>query len=223
MRKYFIVLLCVIFNSQLLKSQEMYTPLDSIPEWVKNKVTVEEYNLWKIMSSVFRIDYSFMKQDISSEKRLRLYDYLRQMCNSIESGGYSNSKGEQFTISIVADVDTTLNWKVDVLFQIDENIQFCKRNAVIYQVEDLVKVQLSCEIWYIYNSLKKEAYIVKYSVLPVESLARFQGSIVFSYQKELDQFEGSCAGTFQYYDKWNKEHFQNLNKSFVFSPQPYYK
>ena len=145
------------------------------------------------------------------------------MCNSIESGGYSNSKGEQFTISIVADVDTTLNWKVDVLFQIDENIQFCKRNAVIYQVEDLEKVQLSCEIWYIYNSLKKEAYIVKYSVLPVESLARFQGSIVFSYQKELDQFEGSCAGTFQYYDKWNKEHFQNLNKSFVFSPQPYYK
>ncbi|MDD3038314.1 hypothetical protein [Bacteroides sp.] len=219
MKKYLIVLLWVIFNSQLLQSQEIYTPLDSIPEWVKNKVTVEEYNLWKIMSSVFRIDYSFLKQDISSGKRLRLYDNLRQICNSIKSGEYSNSKGEQFTISIVADVDTTLNWKFDVLFQIDDNIQFCKRNAVIYQVEDLEKVQLSCEIWYIYNSLKKDAYIIKYDVLPVEPLARFQGSVVFSYQKELNQFEGSCAGTFQYYDKWNKEHFQNLNKSFAFSPQ----
>lgn len=49
-------------TSPIRKSQNacnVYAPVDSVPEWVKEKVTQEEYNLWKTMSSVYQIDYSF--------------------------------------------------------------------------------------------------------------------------------------------------------------------
>lgn len=76
------------------------------------------------MSNVFQLSYSFLFQNMSTNQRSLLYKDLRQMCESIKKGDYSSKKGELFTVSLPAPVDTSLIWRVNELIQIDESIQF---------------------------------------------------------------------------------------------------
>ena len=48
---------------QSFEENPEYTPLNTIPDWVSEKVTPKEYELWRTMSSRYEINYSFLIAD----------------------------------------------------------------------------------------------------------------------------------------------------------------
>lgn len=58
----FILFFAGVCNLQFKCNAQEYSKLDEVPQWVKEKVSPEEYKLWEVMSSVFQIDYSFLKK-----------------------------------------------------------------------------------------------------------------------------------------------------------------
>lgn len=191
-------------------------PLDSVPEWVKERVTPKEYEIWKTMSSVFYIDYSILKTELSPERKQEIYDGLKKICEGIEKGEFSHQVGTGFTFAKENPIDTTFQWKLCELTQIDENIQLCKREASVYQSAHSNSVELVCTVWYIYNSQKKEVHIVKYEISPNGSRCKFQGGMGMVYQKNLNRLQGSYAGTFRY-EIGGRKYCDQLEKSFAFS------
>lgn len=205
-------------TSPIRKSQNacnVYTPVDSVPEWVKEKVTQEEYNLWKTMSSVYQIDYSFLKRNIPNDKRNHFYSGIKQMCESIKKGEYSSKKGELFAVSMPAPIDTSLIWRVNELTQIDDSIQFCNRRSIIYRSEHWKNVYLECSVWYVYDSLQKDVDIIKYEILSPLPFSRFQGSLILNLQNDRISLRGECAGTIEYYDKELNYRSETVQKSFI--------
>lgn len=191
-------------------------PLDSVPEWVKEKVTPKEYKIWKTMSRVFYIDYSILKTELSPERKQEIYDGLKKICEGIEKGEFSHRVGTGFTFAKENPVDTTLQWKLCELNQIDENIQLCKRKASVYQSANSKSAELVCTVWYIYNSQKKEVYIIKSEILPNGSCCKFQGGMGLVYQQSLGRLQGSYAGTFQY-ELEGRKYCDQLERAFAFS------
>lgn len=43
-----------------------YMPLGMIPEWVKFRVSSEEYELWKVLSSKYEVDYSILLTELTA-------------------------------------------------------------------------------------------------------------------------------------------------------------
>ena len=59
----FVLFFAGICNLPFKCNAQEYSKLDEVPQWVKEKVSHEEYKLWEVMSSVFQIDYSFLKKE----------------------------------------------------------------------------------------------------------------------------------------------------------------
>ena len=57
-----------------------FCPLDSIPDWVKEKTTPKEYELWKKASRYYQVDYSVLQKDLSKDQKRRLYESLEEAC-----------------------------------------------------------------------------------------------------------------------------------------------
>ncbi len=190
-------------------------PLDSVPQWVQEKVSEEEYKLWKTMSSVFRIDYSFLKKELSLEKRKEFYNSLKQMCKSIENGEYISKKGELFAVSFPAPIDTQLEWRICELIQIDEHIKLCKKKANIYQGRQNENACLECIVWYLHNSQTKKVEILKYETSTTLGFSKFQGVTVFSVRPDESGLMGSCSGTLEYYDAMRNYQTETVHKRFI--------
>lgn len=69
--------------------EQVYMPLDSVPDWVKVRVTPDEYKLWKELSRYFQVDYSILRQDLSGEQNAYLYRSIRELIEAVEAGIYS--------------------------------------------------------------------------------------------------------------------------------------
>ena len=82
----FTLLLSLAGNAQTPFSDR--APLDSVPEWVKEKVTPKEYEIWKTMSSVFYIDYSILKTELSPKRKQEIYDGLKKICEELKKGNF---------------------------------------------------------------------------------------------------------------------------------------
>lgn len=85
----FTLLLSLAGNAQTSFSDR--APLDSVPEWVKEKVTPKEYEIWKTMSSVFYIDYSILKTELSPERKQEIYDGLKKYVKELKRGIFTSS------------------------------------------------------------------------------------------------------------------------------------
>lgn len=194
--------------------KDSFAPLHSVPEWIKTKTTPEEYQLWMTMSRIYKINYSFLNETISKEKRQNLYDDIRVICDSIEAGKYVKYKGGLFVVQLIPRTDTTLNWRNEETIQIDEHIRYCKQKAIIYQSVQKKTVYLECIVWYIYNSLNKEVYIIKYETSSPLAFSRFLGNLHFSFLKEANELIGSCSGTLQYCDERHEYHGETFTKTF---------
>ena len=71
---------------QSFEENPEYAPLNTIPDWVSEKVTPKEYELWRTMSSRYEINYSFLKKDISEKRKKEIYDCINNICERIEKG-----------------------------------------------------------------------------------------------------------------------------------------
>lgn len=203
------------------KQETEISSLNNVPTWVKEKVTLQEYELWKKMSSVFCIDYSFLCESgkWSSDSRKALYDIVGNMCADIDKGLFKEKVGSYFSVPATwgLPADTTHIWKVCELIQIDENIQFCKRKAIVYQSKYCPDIRLKCSIWYIDNILNKDVTIIKFE-FSTSTFTRFEGIGNVIYQgQNSHKINGSFAGYLYYYDKKGKLCSEKVEKMFAFS------
>lgn len=76
----FVLFFAGICNLPFKCNAQEYSKLDEVPQWVKEKVNHEEYKLWEVMSSVFQIDYSFLKKDISQERKKKYFTSCKTLC-----------------------------------------------------------------------------------------------------------------------------------------------
>lgn len=157
----------------LLKAQAIHTlrvPVDSIPDFVKQKVSPELYEILETMSHVYIMDYGFlMDGNFSKEKEKEITEGLQLGVYKLIKEGKITKQNppEVFAVATATRVDAILDWKLDFLYQIDKDIQFCKKSAVAYTGEQSPKAQLQAEIWYVYDKNKKQVLPLKVHVSPV--------------------------------------------------------
>lgn len=70
-----------------------YMPLDSIPQWVREKVTSEEYELWRTMSTKYEIDYSILKSELTKRQRDSVYRIVEKLSQDIRDGKVRKNAG----------------------------------------------------------------------------------------------------------------------------------
>lgn len=214
----FLFLFFVTLRAQ--KAQEIplqeYSPVGVIPDWVEEKVSVEEFQLWKTMSSVYQVDYNFLKQEISFDKKKSLYeDIVKPLCAAIKKGECQNEKGQLFTINLFSNRDTSVHWEREVLFRINEHIRFCKEKSVIYQAKNAEKTDLECSIWYTYDTIKEECHILKCDIVSIAPFSSFNPVLNVSYEKESKWISVNYVGCFYYLDKLKNEQSVSLRGDFV--------
>ncbi|UVP57539.1 hypothetical protein [Bacteroides thetaiotaomicron] len=91
---------------QSFEENPEYAPLNTIPDWVSEKVTPKEYELWRTMSSRYEINYSFLKKDISEKRKKEIYDCINNICERIEKGQINKYEG---FLNIADEDGTTLS------------------------------------------------------------------------------------------------------------------
>ena len=64
----------------------VFMPVDSVPGWIKDKVSAEEYQLWKALSSKFSVDYSILEYPLTDKQKSALYTTVSALAKDIESG-----------------------------------------------------------------------------------------------------------------------------------------
>ena len=62
----------------------------TIPTWVSEYVTLEEYNVLNTLSQNYNIDYSFITKDFYENSKDDIYKYLNDMCKEISSTKIDN-------------------------------------------------------------------------------------------------------------------------------------
>ena len=82
-----------------------FCPLDSIPDWVKEKTTPKEYELWKKASRYYQVDYSVLQKDLSKDQKRRLYESLEEACEKMEVRGKQEGVDEMLTFALPAPID----------------------------------------------------------------------------------------------------------------------
>ena len=122
----------VVMGVTVLSAQEkkpMYAPLDSVPAWVKEKVTPEEYEMLKTISSVYIMDYTFVDEALP-EHRERIDEMLKELSEVVKAGKWEGERGQIYAFSFPPRIDATLNWEYETIHRITEDIQFCKRKTI---------------------------------------------------------------------------------------------
>lgn len=218
------VLFCIFFLSFVAlyaqKAQEVpspeYSPVGVVPDWVKEKVSTEEFQLWKTMSSIFEVDYSFLRREMPLDKEKFLYEkIIKPMCAAIEKGEYIDQKGELYAVNLLPSIDTGAKWEQEILFRIDEHIRFCKDKALIYQAKNTENTDLECFVWYTYDAVKEECHILKCDIVPTASFSDFNVTLNAEYDKEAKWIRINYAGILSYQDKSKSDQSVALNGDFV--------
>lgn len=76
----------------------VFMPLNSIPEELKDKTSPEEYELWKMMSSRYEINYSFLDMNLREDQRENLKNTLKIICKKIEDGSLGQGNLGYFVV-----------------------------------------------------------------------------------------------------------------------------
>lgn len=173
-----------------------YMPLNVIPDWVKVKVTEEEYALWKTMSSIYEIDYSFLEKGLDVKQNEILYETVRNMCRDIVSGENVEYAG-YFAVYKLSD-DARMN-NIERLTRA-ENLadgSYVAGPSIVHSIEGreaYVMVTAACEV--------RDGKIVLVKGANAYAVGRdassFSGSVTGSSYGSNSITVG-CAGTLAYY------------------------
>lgn len=202
-------------------TRSLRAPVDSIPDFVKEKVTPEEYEMLKTISSVYIMDYTFVDEALP-EHRERIDEMLKELSEVVKAGKWEGERGQRYAFSFPLRIDTTLNWEYETIHRITEDIQFCKRKAIVYTVNEHGNIRVQLEVWYVYDAAKREVNVIHYEFSPakptdsskVKPFSRVNGVATFNYVPEEKALKGEFGMIFEYYlaGKYTGE---TVNKGFV--------
>lgn len=188
--------------------------MDEVPQWVKEKVSPEEYKLWEVMSSVFQIDYSFLKKNISQERRKEILHLLQNTVPRIQNGSYSVEKGTLFCVADEFKVDSLSNWSTEIL-------ECKKKNGIIYSSRDGYDAHYKLTVIYGYDKLNKKVYPIKnelecisYSGIDITC----NDLPIIKYNEVEGKLQGTCYGTLSFKDKKGITHSEDFTKYFLLEP-----
>lgn len=80
-------------SKSMVNSKVAFMPVDSVPEWIKEKVSSEEYKLWETVSSKFKIDYSILEHSLTQKQKETLYTTVSALAKDIENGKITEYMG----------------------------------------------------------------------------------------------------------------------------------
>ena len=118
MKKYLIPLLICIFGITFANAQSTHvgcSPLNDVPKWVKQSVSPEEYEAWETLSSMFYIDYSFLKYPLSEKRKEEIRSFIYDMAEKIKNGSY-NQKGAELTFAN-EEVIPVEDWPTEIILK----------------------------------------------------------------------------------------------------------
>lgn len=83
----------------------------TIPTWVSEYVTLEEYNVLNTLSQNYNIDYSFITKDFYENSKDDIYKYLNDMCKEISSKKIDNI--EKIDLYIMPNSNNNVSTRAD--------------------------------------------------------------------------------------------------------------
>ncbi len=179
---------------------QRYAPLDSVPDWVKEKTTVGELALWQRLSQHFQVDYTVMLHDDLSEKQKKsLYYHIRKTCEEVENGTYKGPTKVKFSTMVNFSKSLLLHrWKVCQLSWMDEYNSFNSLKSLIFQSQEKKDDGLVLSISYTYDWKTKDFHLISFDAVPVLSDSRFEGSGCVKYDKIEKKVYGHYSGILHY-------------------------
>lgn len=179
----------------------LYMALDSVPEWVKREVTSEQYDLWKILSSKYEIDYSFMKDQLTEKRKAHIYSGISRMCTDILNGKIDKPMGR---LRFLRNQDVV---KISSLERLSKgesgNFDAYSTTIQVYSHPRL-DIRAKAVLSYSYNKESKEARDIDFAKPYVDADemkfgASVEGESHASYN-DYGYISISCGGTVKYYD-----------------------
>lgn len=197
---------------------EVPASLNVVPEWVREKVTPEEYEMFKLISTRFRVDYSFLRENISEKRRAYLNERWEVLCQEINNGRYPEGSLWIYGVASESKKASFRIWGLESLEtpEMDENEESRSKVMTVYTSSTYSDVSIVATITYTYNKKTGIASNVSISMNAQSSVPSrnpdFSGSCGADYNTGSKKIQGSCAGSliFRVGDYNEIETIQNL-------------
>lgn len=195
-------------SSAILESP---APLNIIPLWVKDKVNSNVYEKLKIICTRYRVDYSFLREDISSKRWLEIDHSMDQMIKKIEAGDISENSHWIWAVASEKTVNSYLKLERLRLDEYDQYEEPRSKSMNIFTGIACSDVFVKITVNYTYNTKTNTASNVSASASAISDLpsrqANFKGLCQADYSPSIGMILGSCGGTLSYYSSAN--HIEN--------------
>lgn len=188
-----------------------FMPLNSVPEWIKDKVTKKEYEAWVRLSSRYEIDYSVLSLDLTESQKKDLYQYIDTLYALSKDSADGKSVG-CFTVvtqSVFKRIETLSNPEVG------GETHGVTDEQVVYHAIGKTDVYVKATIDYTLNSSKDEILKASPNVFTEGSAAKsFNGS----YNANIlgRGVELNCSGSLTYELSDGSEKSDSFNKKVNF-------
>lgn len=234
--KKFIILLAICTFSAWCQAQELpkenlgmgfdtvenrvTAPMDTVPEWVRQRTTPEEYEAWKALSRHFQIDYTVLLYDDLTEKdKEMIYHQVQEACNAVENGTFKGKTGTLFSIRLHPQrPQYTRRWKLEDIAHANGNLTFYKLSSVIYRSPDRPDKGLEVCLSFLYDRFQKQAQIVNVESRPLWNGDLANGGCTHRYRIPEKVIEGRYEGTLIYKDDNGMAVEENISTTFSLYP-----
>lgn len=200
---------------------DLYAPIDSVPCWVKEIVTDEEYVLWKTLSHYFKVDYSvLLNDDLTPNEKERLYKQVKDICEQVENKTYPYPLGKVLSLKTVTLKPVPLNqWMLEERSVISKNETLNKVSCIIYRGKSNADINLKVTLLYFYNNSSKKMIVLNSGlrVVPDENVIKESGN-TYNYVRVKKQLLGECMATLKYKTLENKEVEEKVHLTYDFFP-----
>lgn len=211
MKKYLIPLLICIFCITFANAQSTHvgcSPLNDVPEWVKQSVSPEEYEAWETLSSMFYIDYSFLKYPLSEKRKEEIRSFIYDMAEKIKNGSY-NQKGAELTFAN-EEVIPVEDWPTEIIK---------KKNGTIYSSINGYDLHVLLTLWYKRNEQTGNLHILQHTVTinAAEQLKIDKNDlpkVTFFNDDNAEILKGCCSGTLVFTDTEKRVHEESFSSYF---------
>lgn len=170
-----------------------FMPLNSVPEWIKDKVTEKEYEAWVRLSSRYEIDYSVLSLELTESQKKDLYQYIDSLWIQSQDSVGQSSLG-YFTVavqSVFKRIETRQNSETG------KEVHGEKGPIVIYKVNGAGEASVKATVSYTVNQSKTKILRASAKVYKDGPAAR-DLSCSSSVNIEGRGVTVNCAGTLVY-------------------------
>lgn len=145
-----------------------YAPLDTVPAFVKEKVSPQFYEMLETLCHHFRISYDFLTDDTYSEPIA--YEFFKRFYDGVKAGDFERREENPPLLNVAMPVQTRtdVQWEWVDSCRVDENLLFAKRKATMRAGNQPRKVPLTIEVCYVHDAAKQQVLPLKAQLAPSE-------------------------------------------------------